>query len=55
MVEILKHGDVIKDQQSKTFECGICGCIFMADNDEYALFRSNGEKIIILVVLSAAI
>ena len=34
-MEILKQGDISKLKQTKKFECRWCGCIFLADDDEY--------------------
>ena len=34
-MEIIKQGDISKLKQTKKFECPRCGCIFLADNDEY--------------------
>lgn len=34
-MEIIKQGDISKLKQTKKFECRRCGCIFLADDDEY--------------------
>lgn len=34
-MEILKQGDISKLKHTKKFECCWCGCIFLADDDEY--------------------
>lgn len=34
-MEIIKQGNISKFKQTKKFECPWCGCIFLADNDEY--------------------
>ena len=34
-MEILKQGNISKIKQTKKFECTWCGCVFLADNDEY--------------------
>lgn len=38
-MEILKQGnlDRIRANSMKKFECGRCGCVFMAASDEYKL------------------
>ena len=43
-MEIIKQGDISKLKQTKKFECRWCGCVFLADNDEYKYSDSQYNK-----------
>ena len=34
-MEIIKQGDLSRLKHTKRFECRHCGCIFLADDNEY--------------------
>lgn len=42
---ILKGGDLDKINQTITFECDNCGCMFKADKNEYELVSNSMEYI----------
>ncbi len=43
-MRIIYHGDVNKAKKIKRFKCGVCGCVFEADNTEYKTQYSQREN-----------
>lgn len=44
-MEIIKQGNISKLKQTKKFECRWCGCIFLADDDEYKYSGSQYNEL----------
>lgn len=42
-MEIIKEGNLERLEETKTFECKRCGCVFKANKEEYAACSQNND------------